>query len=81
MFVECEWFSFDQIKEDLNIVIGSFVTLNKPLKLGNKSVHVWDTMLLAQAGSKKLVKIGILSGKGFEISVEVYNAMIWEYFF
>jgi hypothetical protein len=57
---------FEQIKEGLNIVNGSFVTLNKPLKIGDRVIHVRDTMLLAPVGSKKLEQIGNLYGDSYQ---------------
>lgn len=51
---------FSEIKEDLNILNGSFVTLGKPLKFKGHNVHIRDTMLLAPGGSKALAAIGSL---------------------
>jgi len=55
---------FEVIKEELNIVNGSFVTLGKPINYLNKNVHVRDTMLLAPGPSKALASIGSLYGVG-----------------
>ena len=49
---------FEQIKEELAIVNGSFISLGKPLNIQGKKVHVRDTMLLAPGGSKALATIG-----------------------
>ena len=62
----CMLSDFEQIKEGLNIVNGSFVTLNKPLKIGDRVIHVRDTMLLAPVGSKKLEQIGNLYGDSYQ---------------
>lgn len=51
---------FNEIKEELSIVNGSFVTLGKPIKYNGRSVHVRDTMLLAPGSSKSLASIGKL---------------------
>lgn len=53
---------FNEIKEDLSIVNGSFVTLGKPLKFLGRNVHIRDTMLLAPAGNRSLAGIGRLYG-------------------
>ena len=50
---------FDDIKEELSIVNGSFVTLGDPLKYDDKTIHIRDTMLLAPGRSKSLASIGI----------------------
>jgi hypothetical protein len=57
---------YSNIKEDLSIVNGSFVTLGKPLKYCGKSIHVRDTMLLAPVGSKSLGAIARLYGAELE---------------
>lgn len=51
---------FEDFKEDLSIVNGSFVTLGKPIKYEDRCVHFRDTMLLAPGGSKSLDSIGKL---------------------
>ena len=56
---------FDEIKDDLSIVNGSFITMRDPLKYCDKNVHIRDTMLLAPGGSKSLAKIGMLYGTAF----------------
>lgn len=56
---------FNEVKEDLSIVNGSFVTLGKPLKYCGRNIHIRDTMLLAPGGSKSLAKIGKLYGEAF----------------
>lgn len=53
---------FDTLKESLDIVNRSFVTLGKPLKVGGFNVHIRDTMLLAPAGKKGLSALGDLLG-------------------
>lgn len=53
---------FDEIKDELSIVNGSFVTLGKPIKYCGKNIHVRDTMLLAPGGKKGLASIGKLYG-------------------
>ena len=53
---------FSDIKEELSIVNGSFVTLDKPLKLNGRKIYIRDTMLLAPGGSKSLESIGRLYG-------------------
>lgn len=53
---------FDEIKEDLSIVNGSFVTLGQPFKFQGRNIHIRDTMLLAPGGSKSLANIGKLYG-------------------
>nr|CAA73185.1 DNA polymerase [Cryphonectria parasitica] len=55
---------FDNVKDSLDIVNKSFITLGKPLKHGNFNVHIRDTMLLAPAGKKGLAAIGSLLGLG-----------------
>jgi len=56
---------FNEIKEDLSIVNGSFVTLGKPIKYCGRNIHIRDTMLLAPGGSKSLATIGKLYGEAF----------------
>jgi hypothetical protein len=56
---------FDQIKEELSIVNGSFVTLKDPIKYCGKNIHIRDTMLLAPGGRKSLAQIGKLYGDSF----------------
>jgi hypothetical protein len=53
---------FDEIKEELSIVNGSFVTLGKALKYSGKNIHIRDTMLLAPGGGRSLAAIGRLYG-------------------
>lgn len=53
---------FNEIKEELSIVNGSFVTLGKPLKYCGRNIHIRDTMLLAPGASKSLYSIGKLYG-------------------
>jgi hypothetical protein len=53
---------FDDIKEELSIVNGSFVTLGKPIKFCGRNIHIRDTMLLAPGQSKALASIGKLYG-------------------
>lgn len=54
---------FKEIKEDLSIVNGSFVTLGKAIKFHGRNVHIRDTMLLAPGGSRSLASIGVLYGE------------------
>jgi len=61
----CLMDDFNEVKEDLSIVNGSFVTLGKPLKYCGRNIHIRDTMLLAPGGSKSLAKIGKLYGEAF----------------
>jgi hypothetical protein len=56
---------FDVYKEELSIVNGSYVTIGKPIKVGERCVHVRDTMLLAPGLSKSLDSIGKLYNTGF----------------
>jgi len=56
---------FSEVKEELSIVNGSFVTLGKPINFRGQSIHVRDTMLLAPGGSKSLASIGYLYNKEF----------------
>jgi hypothetical protein len=51
---------FDELKEELNIVNGNFVTVGKPIKIKNKKVFIRDTMLLTPAGNRSLDSIGRL---------------------
>jgi hypothetical protein len=53
---------FEQLKEELTIVNGSFVTLREPLKYCDKNIHIRDTMLLAPGGCKSLSQIGKFYG-------------------
>ena len=53
---------FEEIKEELSIVNGSFVTIGKPLKYCGRNIHIRDTMLLAPGLSKSLAAIGRLYG-------------------
>lgn len=57
---------FEEIKEDLSIVNGSFVTIGNPIVFSGKSIHVRDTMLLAPGGSKSLATIGKLYSEEFQ---------------
>ena len=56
---------FEEIKEELSIVSGSFVTLGKPIKYYGRNIHIRDTMLLAPGASKSLASIGRLYGEAF----------------
>jgi hypothetical protein len=51
---------FDKIKDSLDIVNKSFVTLGKPLLIDNVNVIIRDTMLLAPGGKKSLASLGEL---------------------
>src|SRR5258705_12253398 len=51
---------FPTLKEQLNIVQKSFVTLGKPLLIDNSFVYIRDTMLLAPAGNRSLEALGKL---------------------
>jgi len=51
---------FDSLKEELTIVNKSFVTLGKPIVIGNTNVIIRDTMLLAPQGNRSLKSIGAL---------------------
>ena len=53
---------FNELKESLDIVNKSFVTLGKPLIIDNVNVYIRDTMLLAPAGKKSLAALGDLIG-------------------
>lgn len=55
---------FDSLKNSLDIVNKSFITLGKPIKIGNFNVHIRDTMLLAPGGKKGLGAMGELLGFG-----------------
>jgi len=68
---------FDLIKEELNIVNGSFVTLRNALKFCDKKIHVRDTMLLAPGGSKSLATIGKLYGSEYH-KIEIAKEQISE---
>ena len=56
---------FDDVKEDLSIVNGSFITLAKPIKFRGKNVHIRDTILLAPGMSRSLSSIGKLYNEEF----------------
>lgn len=49
---------FDEIKDKLDIVNKSFVTLNRSLLIDGVNVSIRDTMLLAPGGKKSLDSIG-----------------------
>ena len=53
---------FEDLKDDLSIVNGSFVTLGKPIKFCGKNLQIRDTMLLAPGGGRSLAAIGRLYG-------------------
>jgi hypothetical protein len=53
---------FDLLKEELNIVQKSFITLGKPLRMYNTNIIIRDTLLLAPAGQKSLEAIGSMYG-------------------
>jgi len=53
---------FEELKEQLDIVNKSFVTLGKPLNIENTNVFIRDTMLLTPAMNKSLDAIGMLYG-------------------
>lgn len=57
---------FEEFKEDLSIVNGSYVTIAKPLKICGRNTHIRDTMLLAPGGSRSLASIGKLYGELFQ---------------
>lgn len=57
---------FDTLKEELDIVNKCFVTLGKPIVIGNTNVIIRDTMLLAPQGCRSLEKIGGLYGEDFK---------------
>lgn len=57
---------FEELKEVLSIVNGSFVTIGKPLVVGARAVNIRDTMLLAPGGSKSLDAIGQLYGEDYK---------------
>lgn len=54
---------FDLIKDNLDIVNKSFITLGKPFVYQNSRIFIRDTMLLAPAGNKSLESIGKLYGE------------------
>jgi hypothetical protein len=62
---------FDEIKNELNIVNKSFVTLTKPIILDGVRVFIRDTMLLAPGSKKSLESIGSLY-EGIE-KIEIPN--------
>gem|GEM_PF-1417762 len=66
---------FENLKDSLNIVNGSFVTLGKPILYAGSNIHLRDTMLLAPAGSRSLASIGKLYGEAFK-KVEISTANI-----
>jgi hypothetical protein len=66
---------FDEIKEELSIVNGSFVTLGKPFKYCGRNIHIRDTMLLAPGGSKSLASVGKLYGEGLK-KIEISKSEI-----
>jgi hypothetical protein len=51
---------FEELKEHLDIVNRSFVTLGKPLQMKDINIYIRDTMLLAPAGKKSLASLGDL---------------------
>lgn len=51
---------FETFKEQLDIVNSSFVTLGKPILVGNNRIFIRDTMLLSPAGNQSLDSIGKL---------------------
>ena len=53
---------FKELKEDLSIVNGSFVTLGQAVRFRGRNIHIRDTMLLAPGGSRSLANIGKLYG-------------------
>lgn len=64
---------FEDLKDELNIVSKSFVTIGKPLRIHGSNVHIRDTMLLAPAGNRSLASIGKLYGEEFnkiELTIE-----------
>ena len=56
---------FDSLKESLDIVNNSFVTLSKPLLIDGVNVTIRDTMLLVPGSKKSLSSIGSLYGPDF----------------
>ena len=65
---------FEEVKGELTIVNGSFVTLRDPLKFADRNIHIRDTMLLAPGGSKSLAQIGKLYGEDFnKITISKQN--------
>lgn len=61
----CMLNDFAQFKEELSIVNKCFVTLGKPLVVGDNNVIIRDTTLLAPAGKRSLDAIGDLYGDDF----------------
>jgi hypothetical protein len=57
---------FDNLKEELEIVNKSFITLGKPIVMENTNIIIRDTMLLAPAGNRSLESIGSLYGQYYE---------------
>jgi hypothetical protein len=57
---------FKELKDELSIVNGSFVTIGNPINFRGKSIHIRDTMLLAPGGSKSLATIGKLYNAEFQ---------------
>jgi hypothetical protein len=69
---------FDVIKEDLDIVNKSFVTMGKGMFIDNVSVKIRDTMLLAPGAKKALKDIGSMYDEEYrkiELSKEQINDM------
>ena len=57
---------FDEFKQELSIVLKSFVTLGKPLEIEGNFVYIRDTHLLTPASSKGLEALGKLYDTGVE---------------
>ena len=57
---------FEDIKEELDIVNKSFITIGKPLVKENTNIIIRDTMLLSPAGNRSLDSIGSLYGQDFQ---------------
>jgi hypothetical protein len=63
---------FDSIKEYLNIVNKSFITLGKPIHFNGYNLVIRDTMLLTPANHRSLEKLGSLYGSDFnKISISL----------
>ena len=53
---------FNELKDSLDIVNKSFVTLGRPIIVDSNKVYIRDTLLLAPAGKKSLASLGNLMG-------------------
>jgi hypothetical protein len=63
---------FDTLKDNLDIVSKSFVTLNRPMLIDSVNVIVRDTMLLAPGSKKSLEAIGQMYGNLEKVKIPLY---------